>query len=154
MSQMDDTKLYWKIYKNWPKRIFWLVVIVCALFVIVNSLTHVDYYTDRSRVSELIVVTGETRINIEKLLQKEDPTLSLESIIASIPNKIGTKTKDGEAIEITYKNISDTGELMLFTPQLGVLLIFTPTVHTNGGIIWSCWGSPQRIVPATCQRGS
>jgi hypothetical protein len=152
MSHMDALASdSWVIRKKWPKRLFWALAAVTAIYLFPFSI--VDEYTDRSRVAELIVLTAESRVKVESaLLESTSHKVTLDAATL-IPDALGVKSKEGEKIEIAYRDISEKGEVKVFAPQLGVLLIFTPTL-ADKKVSWSCWGRPLSKVPSLCRGNS
>ena len=152
MSHMDAAANdAWVIRKKWPKRLFWALAVIAVIYLLPFSI--VDEYTDRSRVSELIVLTADSRVKVENaLLESTSHRVTLDAS-KLIPDSLGVKSKDGEKIEIAYRDISDKGEVKVYAPQLGVLLIFTPTL-ADKKISWSCWGRPLNKVPSLCRGNS
>ena len=154
MSHMDaDASDHWVIRKKWPRRLFWVLPVLAAIYLFPFPFGIVDEYTDRARVSELIVLTSNARVEVEHELKKNGPNKVSLNASSLIPAVLGVKTKDGERIDIAYREISAAGEVKVFAPQLGVLLIFTPTLQGKE-VSWSCWGRPQKIVPILCRGDS
>lgn len=141
----------WVIRKKWPKRLFWAIAIVYVIYL--NSFPIGDEFTDRSRVAELIVLTADSRVKVENaLLENSSHGVTLDAS-KLIPDALGVRSKDEEKIEIAYRDISEAGEVKVYSPQLGVLLIFTPTLAEKK-VSWSCWGRPLKIVPSLCRGNS
>ena len=129
----------------------WVFAAVATIYLFPFSI--VDEYTDRSRVSELIVLTADARVKIEHaMLESTSHRITLDAS-KLVPDALGVKSKDGEKIEIAYRDISEKGELKVYAPQLGVLLIFTPTL-SDKKISWSSWGRPLNKVPSLCRENS
>lgn len=141
----------WKIPKKWPKRIFWSLLVFTIIYIFTAPIT--DEITDRSRAAELILSTGDARQQVEKMLLEKSSRKIILNATALIPETIGAKSKDGEKIEIAYRDISESGEIKVYTPQLGVLLVFTPKL-SDGKVTWSCWGRPLKMVPSSCRENS
>ena len=148
MSLMENTEQYWKINKKWPKRIFWLIFVLSLLCVLL--LPGYGGYINRARVSEVLILLQAPRASVEEqLIENPNSKITLDAQIL-IPKEISLRSEEGERIEIAYREISESGQIRVFSPQLGVMLVLTPTVG-NGEINWSCWGSPKKIVPTICQ---
>ena len=95
----------WVIRKKWPKRLFWALVVIAVIYLFPFSI--VDEYTDRSRVSELIVLTADSRVKVENaLLESTSHKVALDAS-KLIPDALGVKSNDGEKIEIAYRDISE-----------------------------------------------
>jgi len=140
--------LYWKIQKKWPKRIFLALLFLAVLYFISILFTH--DYTDRARVAEVLLSASQARERISDILMSNSGAVVNLDAADLIPPVIDTKTKDGKVIEIAFREITSDGSIRVFSPQLGVLLIFKPAIE-SGEIKWSCWGRPQNIVPAMCR---
>ena len=137
----------WVIRKKWPKRVLWIFGALIVLYVFPFGV--IDEYTDRARVSELIILTGAAREKVESALM-ESPTSKVTLDAATlIPDALGVKSKDGETIEIAYRDINEKGEIKIFAAPLGAFIILTPTLHDRK-ISWACWGRPLKITPTSC----
>ena len=152
MSHMDAVASdSWVIQKKWPKRLLWGGAVVAAIGLLLLSCIG-GHTTDRSRVGELMLLTAESKAKVETaLLENTSQKVNLNAA-SLIPSALGAKSKDGEKIEIAYRDISEKGEIKVYSPQLGVLLILTPTL-IDRQVSWSCWGRPLNKVPTAC-RGS
>ena len=135
------------IRKKWPKRALWTLGALVLIYVFPFGV--VDGYTDRARVSELIVVSGGAREKVEEALLKGTSHKVTLDAASLIPESLGLKSKDGEKIEIAYREINENGEIKVFASELGVFIIFTPTLNGTK-VVWSCWGRPLKLVPKSC----
>ncbi len=68
MSLMENTEQYWKINKKWPKRIFWFIFALSLLCA--RLLPGYGNYTNRARVSEVLVLLQAPRMSVEEQLKK------------------------------------------------------------------------------------
>lgn len=141
----------WVIRKKWPKRALWIFGALAVLYVFPFGV--IDEYTDRARVSELIVLTGSAREKVESALLARPASKVALDAAALIPDALGVKSKDGEKIEIAYRDINEKGEIKVFAAQLGALIILTPTVRDKK-VSWACWGRPLKITPTSCRGNS
>lgn len=107
-------------------------------------------YTDRARTSEMVYFAEAAKTKITEELKKNPHAVFHLNGKELIPDHINVKTDSGEVIEIAYREISTSGEIKMFSPQLGVMLVITPSVH-EGIVSWSCWGRPNKKVPITCR---
>jgi hypothetical protein len=137
------------VQKKWPKRLFWLLS-ATSFVALISILTPVDYYTDRARVSEMWMLTATARETVERELLKAPEGRVFLDAHKLVPEAIGTKSKDGERVEIAYRNIGENGEIKVYSPQLGALLVLTPTI-SDKKVVWSCWGRPLSMAPSPCR---
>lgn len=148
MSYADSPKDYWLINKKWPKRVFWsLIAAAIALFFITPM--YCDY-SDRARAFELYINAQSAKEKVEQALI-ENPNNKVDLKARElISDALGVKTKNGEKIEIPFREITEQGEIRLFSPQLGVMLILSPHLKDKK-VTWSCWGRPLKNVPQACR---
>jgi hypothetical protein len=148
MSYADSPKDYWLICKKWPKRVFWsLIAAAIALFLI--SPMYCDY-SERARAYELFITAQGAKEKVElALIENPNNKVDLKAR-ELIGDALGVKTKNGEKIEIPFREITEQGEIRLFSPQLGVMLILSPSVKDKK-VTWSCWGLPLKKVPVACR---
>ena len=104
---------------------------------------------DHIRVAQLYIMVSDAEKSIEEQLLNNKHPIKLNAADA-IPKTIGILSKDGDKVELSYKEITTEGEIRVFSPQLGVMLVLTPTLN-NGKVIWSCWGSPKINMPHACR---
>lgn len=148
MSQTDSPKNYWLISKKWPKRVFWGLLMAALLYAILVPM-YCDY-TDRARVSELMLLCEEAKTRVaQALIEHPGEKIALDAH-ALIPGKTSMKSKAGQEIEIPFREITDRGEIRLFSPQLGTMLVFRPSLAAKT-VNWSCWGRPAIKVPLFCR---
>lgn len=148
MSYADSPKDYWLISKKWPKRVFWTLLMAALLYAILAPMYC--GFSDRARVGLMIMQTSEIKAKIEQsLLAQAEGKVALDAN-ALIPGKLTSKTEAGEEIEIPFREITEQGEIRLFSPQLGVMLILTPSIKDKK-VTWSCWGRPLKKVPLACR---
>lgn len=145
MENIDD---HWKINKKWPKRVFWLLVVLLIIYLLV--MPFLCDYRDRSRASGVIIAVDDAKREITKFIEENPRRVVALDAKKLIPETISVRSKSGEVIEIAFREISQAGEIKIFTPQLGLMLIFTPEIK-NGKVNWSCWGRPLDLVSSMCQ---
>jgi hypothetical protein len=148
MSYADSPKDYWLISKKWPKRVFWsLIAAAIALFFITPM--YCDY-SERARAYELFITAQGAKEKVERALIGNPGSKVELKARELISDALGVMTKDGEKIEIPFREITEQGEIRLFSPQLGVMLVLSPNVKDKK-VTWSCWGRPLKKVPAACR---
>ena len=148
MSHADSSKDYWLIRKKWPKRVFWGLLVVGVILFFLAPM-YCDY-TDRARVSELMILCEEAKTRVAQALIKHPGEKIALDAHALIPEKTSTKSKAGQEIEISFREITEQGEIRLFSPQLGTMLVFRPSL-ADKTVNWSCWGRPAKNVPRLCR---
>lgn len=148
MSYADSPKNYWLINKKWPKRIFWGLLAAGLLAFFLTPMYC--GFSDRARVGLLIMLSSEAKGKIEQsLLATPEGKIALDAH-ALIQGKLNTKSEAGEEIEIPFREITAQGEIRLFSPQLGVMLILSPHLKDKK-VTWSCWGRPLKKIPLACR---
>ncbi|WP_018609209.1 pilin [Uliginosibacterium gangwonense] len=107
-------------------------------------------YTDRARLAEIIVLSSSAKDEVaQALLAAPGKPVSLNAE-QFLPAVMKIHSSSGDLIELAYRNITSKGEIQIFSPQLGVMLVLTP--HLAGKeVSWTCWGSPTSNVPAMCR---
>jgi hypothetical protein len=127
--------------------------VLMASLVTLVLLLHVDGPTARAQAAEMLMMSGDARERISEQLKKNPEANISFDAKSLLPSHIGSRTDSGERIEISYREISPKGEIKIFSPQLGVLFVLTPT-YSGGEVKWSCWGSPNKKVPVACRENS
>ena len=127
------------------------LMIVVAIIGILAAIALPAYqdYTIRARVSELILGASSFRTAITEKFQTDQ-------IVASM----GTGMTVTVAGKISGGSVADTGIVVLngvettaAATNVGTAVTVTLTPFTNaaGSLSWSCTGTPNRYMPASCR---
>jgi hypothetical protein len=132
---------YWQISKKKTRRGLKVLALVAVLCFLALIFLPTDYHDTPANawVSTMILLLGPTRAAIAEQL-KASPQLPIHADIARlIPDELAGTFK-GNAIRIDYKAVSPDGVIIVFSPQLGVLIVLSPRMEA-GEVRWSCRGS-------------
>lgn len=123
------------------------LMIVVAIIGILAAVALPAYqdYTNRAKVSELILAGADAKINIAEFAQVN-----------------GTLTGSGASLSIATggKNVASTsavsadGIITVDGSGIGsgsVTLVLTPVLDASGVIQWTCTGGPAKLMPASCK---
>ena len=134
-----EESLYWNVKKKTVVQSVWLLIGMLVLYALIRP-AFCDY-TDRMLMGEIIESVKPTKEAIAKAIEND----------ASLSGLSFTQHHDPAADNWTYRNITNAGELILFSEPLGTLVVLTPEMK-NGKVSWSCYGSPKRNVSPECRK--
>ena len=123
------------------------LMIVVAIIGILAAVALPAYqdYTNRAKVSEMILAGADAKLNVAEYAQVN-----------------GTLVNSGTGISIATggKNVMTAGTVVSANGTItvlgsgigsGVTLILTPVLTASGVIQWTCTGSPNKLMPASCK---
>ncbi len=125
------------------------LMIVVAIIGILAAIALPAYqdYIIRAKVSELILGASGARTAITEAYQSSGTTTSIGAGIT-----IGAYGKiSGSNISLTGTISVDGNDTLIGTP---VVVTLVPSVAGGAGgntLVWSCSGSPQQFLPASCR---
>lgn len=146
---MDDPK-YWtlRISKRLIKRLFIATLLLFFLYFLAAS-TDCSY-SDRTRNSTMLSLASGVKVQISDFLLAHPGKPVQMDAMALLPEDLDQSSQEGERMQMAFREITATGEIRMYSPQTGTLLILTPTVSGNQ-VKWTCWGRPLKKVPANCR---
>lgn len=134
-----EESLYWNVKKKTVVQSVWLLIGMLVLYALIRP-AFCDC-TDRKLMREIIESVNPTKEAIAKAIEN-DTSLSGLSF---------TQDHDPATDNLTYRKITNSGEVILFSESLGTLVVLTPEMN-NGEVSWSCYGSPQRNMTPECRK--
>lgn len=141
---------YWvlRISKKWVSRGVLLSIPLFVLYVLMTR-PVVCEPTDRTRSAIMISVASRAKVQIgDFMLANPGKPVQIDAK-SLLPEDLG-ESAEGERGQIAFREITSKGEIRMFSPQIGVMLVLSPTV-TGKQIKWKCWGRPEKKVPAFCR---
>ena len=134
-----EESLYWNVKKKTVVQSVWLLIGMLVLYALIRP-AFCDY-TDRMLMGEIIESVKPTKEAIAKAIEN----------VASLSGLSFTQDHDPATDNLTYRKITNSGEVILFSEPLGTLVVLTPEMK-NGEVFWSCYGSPQQNMTPECRK--
>ena len=124
------------------------LMIVVAIIGILAAVALPAYqdYTNRAKVSELILAGADAKINISEFVQVKGTLLNAGSGI-TIPT-------GGKNVKSTSAVTKATGVITVLSSGItpSVTIVLTPSLDSATGVVsWVCTGSPAKLLPASCK---
>jgi Tfp pilus assembly major pilin PilA len=96
-------------------------------------------YTERSYNSEILVLSSNARVKIEKLIISNK---SLDNDYSKIDKPVNDRIK--------YFHVTAEGMILVYAENPDYTLYLTPN-YDNGEVVWSCKSFPKQNSPSICQ---
>lgn len=106
--------------------LFWIVALVFPMH---------EGYPDSARVTEMMTALSPARNAVTTSLTSGAMRQDFSRELALIPETTEIRTKDSSPVRFAFKEIDESGEIKVFSPELGVMLRLIPA-SKNGDLSW------------------
>jgi type IV pilus assembly protein PilA len=127
------------------------LMIVVAIIGILAAIALPAYqdYTIRARVSELILAASSARTAITEKFQADQDAANMGSGTTVMPGgKVATAATTGAGV-VTLTGAQTANSAT--NVGTAVTIVLTPFTNAAGSLSWSCTGTPNRYMPASCR---